>query len=1307
MANLNNGSASNSAANLTVNNTNNNSLGGNSMTNSTAFTNAFDGANYSEVAPLINYGLSIVNFEGKGTSIAQFLVNGLFPIKEVSHLANDSEEQRAQTEASVKASNDIAVANQAAFINNYGPKLGYIAPTTLICSKGFGFDKANHVLKGILKSLFTVKVTARNADPKFYGLEEQVSNNVVNFSNASLVWFSVLAAATANLTISDRANFISIMFAKTCVVEGTVITRDDVAIDLAQGTIALSGRVLKVNKACNFGMENHFNSFVVLDGLHSIFMFALQALGGSAKQLTTSINLAVSLFAPEHNYGHEPNTDDMAFFVRANLIYSSAVESTHTSFPTFGIIAGKQHPNFLGWVINKGIIATSDKTNIKFVTINAGAEAVGIGFNKETGSFMTANDAGKPTKFFNRAAANNYDCADMVARQSSKFGFALSNGKVARTKGALKKVAFTNSVLGFGSGVAILNKDSRFQFSVAKKIKETVSLSLFGANFVNNPEIKQQLILSLAAKLDRIAAEQTVVKAGEIILEISCAGAEYALVKNTEAVADVVIKGGVVKTNSMNDNAVDIIVDVVINADTQFVKTRRFGTKFTTLPYEANFVGEDFSWDIILNNETVKGQGALLEMFANETGERVLNSSTGEFVSPCGDVINLLNADNKFNEWKLSSVKKDVKLQMEIAKSVWNNMSKWAVEANVIVISETATSVVVEETLDVIFGELVFDVEISTALESVSKSSFTLESAAAVYLQNARLGSILFDACKANTNRFVKLANNYSGFGRDAFTVIDVTNVDDVTAFVEVACVSNNQRDVVKALSAAYPSGVTFVFNQAKANINFELVSEFGQFGKLNGGAISDASVIYALVLSLIYGGLTTKTLSDAQKAFNKIVSTAVDSSNVLKKATRSGDLVYGKVRTSYSPLLNSEDGIPVVVMNAKCPMLKLAGIKSSGEFVGIARTPMPFLGGARVIITNDDSICDVAHVLVDPFVWASLTEGDSDGDGIAVLALNSYKVSNEEIREINNSLMGLAGYAHLYGVNVPFADFVSASDKNGKKSLREVSTMINTVMTDDEGNKVAITPAFVGDFAARVASHYKGAVGTSYGLCSQIIFAAADSVAAGKSASNRITACLIVWRLFYEGLALSGYSAKAARVMDILNLASVDIEGQQVSVSEGGTLNLGFKKGPNDVLISGAQLLAAEFPELDFDAEVFQMIIASRSITRVIPKLEGFGKMSSHWDAVRPAAIKYGALRRISQGDARVAIELGLMEEAELASRGEYVGVAAARIYAELAPEVKSSMFSNTLLGELTDAVCSFHAQIVVTNAQVLDSYQ
>lgn len=329
------------------------------------------------------------------------------------------------------------------------------------------------------------------------------------------------------------------------------------------------------------------------------------------------------------------------------------------------------------------------------------------------------------------------------------------------------------------------------------------------------------------------------------------------------------------------------------------------------------------------------------------------------------------------------------------------------------------------------------------------------------------------------------------------------------------------------------------------------------------------------------------------------------------------------------------------------------------------------------------------------------------DGDGIAILALGNYDVTIEEIREMNNSLMGLGGYAHLYGEDLPYADFVSASDKNGKKSLRKPCAMINSTIKDDNNNEVAITRQFVGDYAARVASHYKGAVGTSYGLCSQLIFAAADSVAAGSAtATNRLTACLIVWRLIYEGLALSGYSAKAARVMDILNLASAVYKTQLVNVSPDGQLAAGFEKLAGYELVSGSSLLAKEFG-LNFDAEVFQMIIASRSITRVIPKLEGFGGLTKYWGELAPTAVKYGALRRISQGDNRVAVELGLIEEAELIAMNEQVGVAISRLYAQQSPEMKAKLFANAKLGELVDSVCAFHSQIVVTNAQVLDSYQ
>lgn len=64
-------------------------------------------------------------------------------------------------------------------------------------------------------------------------------------------------------------------------------------------------------------------------------------------------------------------------------------------------------------------------------------------------------------------------------------------------------------------------------------------------------------------------------------------------------------------------------------------------------------------------------------------------------------------------------------------------------------------------------------------------------------------------------------------------------------------------------------------------------------------------------------------------------------------------------------------------------------------------------------------------------------------------------------------------------------------------------------------------------------------------------------------------------------------------------------------------------------------------------------------------------------------------------------------MEEAELVSRGENIGVAVSRLFYEQSSEVKANTFRNPLLGELTNSICAFHSQIVVTNAQVLDSYQ
>jgi hypothetical protein len=116
-------------------------------------------------------------------------------------------------------------------------------------------------------------------------------------------------------------------------------------------------------------------------------------------------------------------------------------------------------------------MAASDKTNIKFVTIGAGAEAMGISINQETGFITTINDVAKPSKLINRGAANNYDCADMTNRVRSNFGVRTQNGTVVYTHGVMKATAWSNSLLTAGSGTGFINITSEgFNYTLDKAI---------------------------------------------------------------------------------------------------------------------------------------------------------------------------------------------------------------------------------------------------------------------------------------------------------------------------------------------------------------------------------------------------------------------------------------------------------------------------------------------------------------------------------------------------------------------------------------------------------------------------------------------------------------------------------------------------------------------------------------------------------------------------------------------------------------------------------------------------------------------
>ncbi len=1277
----------------TINTINTISLGGKSMTN-------------SNVSAIVNFGTianSTVNFNGEGVSLAEVFASIIY--KEVTpvHFAADSADQIAKEVTRVNNLNTKSASERALFVAKFNARLGFIVPAILVYEAGSAFSKSSNNAKSNVAALYTLKRVDAQGKVSVSGRTEVEGALSFDVSvNAAVILFSVVAAATVNLTAVERAELVAKLF--NTVNNGPSVSVNGISINLESATVNTGARTLAANKASCFGTIG--KEFIVLDGAHSIFMFALQALGGSEKQAQTAVNLAVKLFAPEHNYGHKPDADDISFFVRDNLVYSNSVSHSNAIFPSFTIKGGKQNPEFLSYVLGRGVIATSDKTNIKFVTIGEGAEATGLGWNRELNVMMTVNDVNKVSKLINRGAANNYDCADLPNRVASNFGFQLSNGEVAHTKGRMMKVAYTNSVLlTAGSGTGTINPNTFFEYSVDKNLKFPFQFSLLGADFVNN-EVKQDAFI--AALFNALEAKKGGLFApGEEIMAIN----GIQLIANTEVCSTVEFISASVKRNVLDNNELDIVAHVRLRGKSQFVKTRRFATKFTTTPYQVQGLSQE--WEIILNNECTKGQGALLEMFANQTGVRYVNNNTGEFKTPDGDVINLLNEDNAFQTWKETSTQKEV-ITVTVAKSVFNNIKEFAA-SELVVISEDATTVTVQETVSVIFGSLVFDVEISTPLESVSTSSMTLESASAVYLQSKKIGEALLNQVTAQTKVFDTLAKRFA----NSSTLMEEVCLDDDASYYSfmdrvsaIDTKSITQAELFTSLDRAFPNGVRFIAGVSNLELSFAVARRFGQFNPLNGSAAREnAQICNFLVDVMDNDALNSKMLIvNAARAFNKIVNIAVNSKNVLKKPTRSGRLVYGKVRTGLHPLLNTVDGIPSVVLNANCPMVKLLNVQE-GSFVGFARTPMPFLGAGRLVLTTDAAVCDVAHVLLDPLVWASLNEGDCDGDGIALinLSLGATKISVVEAKEINDSLMGIAGYRHLYGANVPFADFMSVKDKYGKKDpAAKVAMLAASIKNPDSANgeDISLTPAVLGDFASRVANHYKANVGVGYGICSKLIFQAADVAAKGDSAelATVTEACLVAWRLLYEGLGLSGYSREAYNAFDIINKASVDTKALQVA-RIGDSIETVFEDSTvwttRDLCVNAAEILsqAAPFNQLNLDIKVFELLISARTVTRTVAKLEGFGKApSTWWTQVIPSTIKYGTLRRISQGDDRVAELYDVVEEAEMLSEGDFVAKPLTRFFQETV--VVEEVFANQLLGNVAANVSAFHTTISTAKA-------
>ena len=1122
------------------------------------------------------------------------------------------------------------------------------------------------------------------AEVKFAGVTlepkpETLLSNTHLLTNAAAFFARTLAVSTANLTVAQKLQFCKAIFQglnRVYKITETSLIISDVEFNLVDGSVTTANQVRYVNAEIEI-------DGAAVNGTHAVFILALCCFGNSTKAIGVVVNRAVALFKRDENYGAKLTQTDLAHSVANNLqlTLEFVPSQKKNSFPFFAINSGQQKETRLAEVLNNGEIAVVDKYNMKWMAKGVGAEAVLLG---RTGNVVyNLNDAGKTAKVYNRPASIKYTFANVVGRTKSHFAVALSNGDKVYSCGKKLRTVISTKRFGHGDGVAEINPKLGFDYTVPKSLSTVFNILTLPAAMRANrtyAEVTASMLSNIKGKIEKAVGR--VYGSGDSVIEFSLLTSKHVVLHNNAKAVDIRVLGG--KAIATNDFEIDVKLDVeIVGEGEQYVKLRGIGKKMTTLPYVVTGIEED--WDILLNINTLKGYPALVEMYANSFGKDCFyNSNTGVLTTPEGEV-DLTVADNAFTQWAS-------KAKETIVSSV---MSRSCYEANLAVIEPYLAeslealkslvdsgigkdvyvedngepdSVVLHERIQYIVGDVVFDVEVATPKESVSTTSLTLESANGLLLQDRLLGEAVMSDMTTKLKGTKSLVESFMNLGElPTFNVRTQAGRDGIKAAFKVAPAESgefvNHRVMLNELKIAFPNGFVVESPTQTGKISFEIhpcaLSAFGGFTG-NGSATREV----AEVINFIYF-ITDRIGAEASvdRAINKMcgelsntlkwwATNLVQSSSVMKKFTRSGSLIGGKVRTTYSPLCNSrevigKDGVvftlPVVAINPDGPMATFLGVKS-GDVVGFWRTPMPFM--TACIVIKDESV-PVGHVSVAPEVFHAGTEGDCDGDGITLMNLSKYGVNYDRAAKINSSLMGSQGYYYMYGSKLPYYGFASYDDKWGtKKSLTIWDKPVVTTMSVDE----------YGEGAVKVAQHYKFNVGTSYAVCSQLIFATANQLykePEGETFQTMLKATVLAWRGIYEGLGLSGYSPEASEVFNVLKFAAYDHVNCHINRKNDGSYTFGFIT--EDVVEKEVDAIA--ILEKHFGAhvgrDVLRRIVRSRATCITYRQIENKGcgsfNAKSSLRKLIPAAIVAGTLRRLGQGNDPVEVQ-----EAESFAREE-----------------------------------------------------
>jgi hypothetical protein len=606
----------------------------------------------------------------------------------------------------------------------------------------------------------------------------------------------------------------------------------------------------------------------------------------------------------------------------------------------------------------------------------------------------------------------------------------------ALQSGVRVKTLLTNSRLTtMGSGVALVGPDMKFDYSVNKTLRGSMTVGLAqleGAKIKNNAD----LIVALETACRTLVGQTFGPK--ENVLQFK----SIVLIQNNNY-SPILVNSYSVAAMPGTER-VQVKLGVSLFDSQAAMKLRGPGVKATTLPYDVTISYLEYGQvvnsrklgnEVLLNNEVRKGNYLLVSAFCEslkdssphistefgEDGQLYLVDSSIEISSepvlvnnaPHGypeeweevskvcyqeEVINLLLPDNKVVSWADKQIKK-AKLSFKINKAFYDNAAHQELfsHADVTATVLDSKTVLIEEQVDILECHIVYSLEVSTPKENIGTSALILEQMLAsiamypafskFWIKGSDARQTILDFCEYASNR-----------GEDTSCLkISLDQMPNILADLsETVLVGKQLMKAMEQLAKMFTPSGTICFTsvneegeEAESYVNFPSLIKLVAY---EAGGVVATGIAETVETLLRYSVLENSSSVegyvnrrhsllkqlDAQITF--WIESLCDSKGVMKSLARTSNLCHsGKVKTSLHPeLCPDENNLPVVILHPDCPLVRNGKVQP-GDILGISRSPMPFMVMVKAKLSLEVGL--IGHIMVDPTTWAKGNGGDSDGD--------------------------------------------------------------------------------------------------------------------------------------------------------------------------------------------------------------------------------------------------------------------------------------------------------------------------------------